>query len=118
MRVKPIGTPISRCTRPRAVRRGAAAPRDPRATPTRDGPRDRLRASGHRRDRSLAVRSSGYKSLMRYFLGLDIGTSGVKAALVDEKGGVKGSVTVAHPLSTPRPGWAEQKPESWWKSTV
>jgi len=55
---------------------------------------------------------------MRYFLGLDIGTSGVKAALVDEKGGVKGSVTVAHPLSTPRPGWAEQKPESWWKSTV
>jgi xylulokinase len=55
---------------------------------------------------------------MRYFLGLDVGTSGVKAALVDEKGAVKGSATAAHPILTPHPGWAEQKPETWWKSAV
>jgi xylulokinase len=55
---------------------------------------------------------------MSYFLGLDVGTSGVKAALVDEKGAVKGSATAAHPLLTPQPGWAEQKPDTWWKSSV
>ena len=55
---------------------------------------------------------------MTYFLGLDIGTSAVKAALVDTRGRVKGAVAVAHPLLTPHPGWAEQKPEDWWKSTV
>jgi xylulokinase len=55
---------------------------------------------------------------MRYFLGIDIGTSGVKAALVDERGRVKRATTAAHPLFTPRPGWAEQKPQDWWKSTI
>jgi xylulokinase len=55
---------------------------------------------------------------MTYFLGLDIGTSAVKAALVDARGRVKGSTSVAHPLLTPHPGWAEQRPEDWWKSTV
>jgi xylulokinase len=55
---------------------------------------------------------------MRYFLGLDIGTSGTKALLIDEKGSIRASATAAHPLSTPEPGWAEQKPEDWWKSTI
>jgi xylulokinase len=55
---------------------------------------------------------------LNYFLGLDIGTSGVKAALVDERGKVKGAATAPHPLLTPRPGWAEQRPEDWWKSTT
>src|SRR5689334_22994317 len=55
---------------------------------------------------------------MRYFLGLDIGTSGTKALLIDEKGSVRASATAAHPLSTPEPGWAEQKPQDWWKSTI
>ena len=55
---------------------------------------------------------------MRYFLGLDIGTSGTKALLVDENGRVKAAATAAHPLSTPEPGWAEQRPDDWWKSCV
>jgi xylulokinase len=55
---------------------------------------------------------------MRYFLGVDVGTSGVKAALVDEKGRVKGAITTPLALSTPHPGWAEQKPEAWWRATV
>jgi len=55
---------------------------------------------------------------MSYFLGIDVGTSGVKAALVDEKGRVKGTFTSPLALSTPHPGWAEQKPEAWWKAAV
>jgi xylulokinase len=55
---------------------------------------------------------------MRYFLGLDIGTSGTKAILIDEKGAVRATAIAPHPLSTPQPGWAEQKPENWWKSTT
>jgi xylulokinase len=53
-----------------------------------------------------------------HFLGLDIGTSGVKATLVDRRGDVTATATVAHPLSTPHPGWAEQRPEDWWKASV
>jgi xylulokinase len=55
---------------------------------------------------------------MRFFLGIDIGTSGVKALLVDEEGNIKEITSAPHPLSTPRPGWAEQDPEDWWKATV
>jgi xylulokinase len=52
------------------------------------------------------------------FLGLDVGTSGVKAVLVGETGEVAASATTALSLSTPRPGWAEQDPESWWEASV
>ncbi|HEY2729258.1 MAG TPA: xylulokinase [Polyangia bacterium] len=55
---------------------------------------------------------------MRVFLGIDIGTSAVKATLVDEKGRIKGAASQSHPLATPHPGWAEQKPQDWWSSTV
>jgi xylulokinase len=55
---------------------------------------------------------------MNFFLGIDVGTSGVKAALVDEKGDVRETTTTPLPLSTPQPGWAEQNPQDWWGSTV
>ena len=42
----------------------------------------------------------------RLFLGLDIGTSGVKAVLVAANGDVKASSTTPLSLSTPKPGWA------------
>jgi xylulokinase len=54
----------------------------------------------------------------RLFLGLDVGTSGVKALLVGESGEVEGAATVALTLSTPRPGWAEQDPDDWWAAAV
>jgi xylulokinase len=47
------------------------------------------------------------------FLGLDIGTSGVKAILVGQNGDVVASATTSLTLSTPHPGWAEQDPEAW-----
>jgi xylulokinase len=54
---------------------------------------------------------------MPYFLGLDTGTSGTKAIIIDETGTLKASVTHEYPLSTPHPQWAEQDPESdWWNA--
>lgn len=55
---------------------------------------------------------------MGYLLGLDIGTSGVKALLMDEAGHVAGSVLVEYPLHSPRPGWTEQEPEDMWQASV
>jgi len=50
---------------------------------------------------------------MNYLLGLDIGTSGVKALLVSPKGKIISSKTVSYPLTTPHSGWAEQSPSDW-----
>jgi xylulokinase len=52
------------------------------------------------------------------FLGLDIGTSGVRALLVRRSGEVVASATSSLTLSTPRPGWAEQDPEDWWTASI
>jgi xylulokinase len=51
-------------------------------------------------------------------LGLDVGTSGVKAILVGATGKVLGSATSSLTLQTPRPGWAEQDPEDWWAGCI
>ena len=55
---------------------------------------------------------------MEYLLGLDIGTSGVKALLVSPEGKIISSKTESYPLATPHPGWAEQSPYDWWEATV
>ncbi|HET7464677.1 MAG TPA: xylulokinase [Longimicrobium sp.] len=52
------------------------------------------------------------------FLGVDVGTSGVKAILMDAAGEIVASATTALTLATPRPGWAEQDPEAWWRASV
>lgn len=51
------------------------------------------------------------------FIGLDIGTSAVKAVLVD--GTQRTLATAEAPLvvQRPRPGWSEQDPEIWWVGT-
>jgi xylulokinase len=57
---------------------------------------------------------------MNYLLGIDIGTSGTKALLIDanKEGEVVASSTRTYPLYTPKPMWAEQEPEDWWQATV
>ena len=50
-------------------------------------------------------------------VGLDVGTSGVKAVAVSRDGEVLARAERGYPLSTPRPGWAEQDPEDWWEAT-
>src|ERR671911_2869123 len=55
---------------------------------------------------------------MRALIGLDIGTSGVKAlAVSEEDGAILARREVGYPLSTPRPDWAEQDPADWWRAT-
>jgi xylulokinase len=51
---------------------------------------------------------------MALLAGLDVGTSAVKGLLISEDGEVVARAEAAHPLSTPRRGWAEQDPEDWW----
>ncbi len=48
--------------------------------------------------------------------GLDVGTSGVKGLALDADGSVVAGADAGYPLSTPRPGWAEQDPEDWWRA--
>ncbi len=57
---------------------------------------------------------------MSYLLGIDIGTSGTKALVIDTaRGGeVVGSATLEYPLYTPKPLWAEQNPADWWNASV
>ena len=51
-------------------------------------------------------------------IGIDVGTTAVKALLVDTQGVILAEGEVEHPVSVPRPGWSEQHPEMWWRSTV
>jgi xylulokinase len=52
------------------------------------------------------------------FLGLDLGTSAVKAVLVDDRQRVIAEASASLSISRPRPGWSEQSPEDWWKAAV
>ncbi|HEV3330911.1 MAG TPA: xylulokinase [Bryobacteraceae bacterium] len=50
-----------------------------------------------------------------YWLGIDVGTGGTRALLVDERGKVRHAVTAPHEeMRMERPLWAEQRPENWW----
>src|ERR1051325_5958516 len=51
---------------------------------------------------------------MKYFLGIDISTTGAKALIIDEAGEVISASTTPLTLSTPRPLWSEQNPQDWW----
>lgn len=52
-----------------------------------------------------------------YWMGIDIGTGGSRALLVDEAGRVRASFTAAHEeMKMERPLWAEQRPEDWWQA--
>lgn len=55
---------------------------------------------------------------MNLFIGLDIGTTGVKGLLVDEKGEIVGSWNEPLKLITPQSGWNEQDSKDWWKKTL
>jgi xylulokinase len=51
-------------------------------------------------------------------LGIDVGTSGSRAVVVDGHGAIIASATAAHePFRTPGPAWAEQDPLDWWRAS-
>lgn len=51
------------------------------------------------------------------YLGLDLGTSGLRAILIDADGQVLVASDQAYPISHPQPGWSEQHPADWVKAT-
>jgi len=52
-----------------------------------------------------------------YVLGIDIGTGGTRALIIDKYGKVVSSATEEHePFASPQIGWAEQKPDDWWRA--
>ncbi len=52
------------------------------------------------------------------FLGIDVGTGGSRAVLIDTGGRVIASATVEHePFASPQAGWAEQEPGDWWRAS-
>jgi xylulokinase len=53
----------------------------------------------------------------RYFLGIDVSTTGSKALLIDEAGAVAAVESSPHTLQTPKPLWSEQNPEEWWTAS-
>lgn len=52
-----------------------------------------------------------------YFIGLDVGTTGAKAVLINLAGDVISTITNSYPMQNPRPLWSEQNPEDWWSAS-
>ena len=55
---------------------------------------------------------------MKYYLGIDIGTSGTKTVCFNEVGQVMTSKTAEYELYTPQPGYAEENPLDWFTATI
>ena len=54
---------------------------------------------------------------MKRLLGIDVGTGGTRAVLVDETGRVLSTADAEHaPMASPKIGWAEQDPQDWWRA--
>jgi xylulokinase len=52
-----------------------------------------------------------------HLLGIDVGTGGTRALIIDQQGKIVAAATENHePFASPKIGWAEQKPEDWWRA--
>ena len=54
---------------------------------------------------------------MKLVVAIDVGTQSTRSAVVGQDGAILVSAGVDHELHTPRPGWAEQRPDGWWTET-
>ena len=50
-------------------------------------------------------------------VGLDVGTTGVKGIAITAGGEVVALAEAGYELRVPKPGWAEQDPEDWWRAS-
>ena len=55
---------------------------------------------------------------MNFFLGIDLGTTGLKVTLLTETGQLIGSEYCEYPILSPQPGYAEQDPQAWWDGFI
>ncbi|MCU4179574.1 xylulokinase [Bosea sp. BH3] len=55
---------------------------------------------------------------MSLVLGIDLGTSGVKSVLVDERDRILAEASAPIPILRPQPLWFEQEPQDWWRAVV
>ena len=55
---------------------------------------------------------------MAMYLGIDVGTTGLKVALIEDSGNVLASEYTEYPIDSPQPGFAEQDPDAWWQGFV
>lgn len=53
---------------------------------------------------------------MAFYLGIDIGTSGTRAVIIDGRGKLRGAGTGNHTCQAPKPLWSEQSPAEWWEA--
>ncbi len=65
----------------------------------------------------MSVRSTSVSS-EPILIGVDVGTSSVKALAVALDGTPLAEASVEHPMLRPRPGWAENNPEDWYRGVV
>jgi len=65
-----------------------------------------------------AAQNAPSKSAGALLLGLDIGTSSVKAVVCATDGRIVCQASAANALLAPAPGWAEQRPDEWWANAV
>jgi xylulokinase len=54
---------------------------------------------------------------MPYTIGLDVGTTSVKAVVVSQDGSAIATASEEYDLSTPKPLWSEQDPAHWWRGS-
>lgn len=54
--------------------------------------------------------------MAKLLVGVDVGTTGTKSVVMDDEGRVLGYHYVEYPLHVPRPGWAEQDPDDYWRA--
>jgi len=66
---------------------------------------------------SQFIRNFIAKYMESLLLGIDVGTSSVKAVLVDLMGNIHAKAQSEYPLHHIRPAWVEQDPEDWWNGT-
>jgi xylulokinase len=51
-------------------------------------------------------------------IGVDIGTTNYKGIVIDSEGKILTEASIPNTISYPKPGWAEQNPEDWWKNFI
>jgi xylulokinase len=54
--------------------------------------------------------------IMAAYLGIDLGTTALKAVISDGRSRILAEASVPVPISHPKPGWSEQDPTDWWRA--